>query len=358
MTTLINEADVDTLWGIKRFELHHTDITAVEEILGEPVDILVFSTMRGSLAPIRDTVVKALRDRGIDLDHERSNCALDLRSALNTWVSHPLIGAPCKRLVCVELDFNSQVGERQTILDNLFLTIMLLEARGIPVRHMALPILGTGKSMFKLQEMTQRLLELSSTYFEKIEGLRQILFCAIDQQDVDQINEWMDETLGRKRIFIARGGNIDYWEGEIKGKVHELRNCTISDAFRRTIDDLVNKLDDPNDEARLTGVAARRFLEAFTLELNPTSKDDLDKRIRAWNKQFMSHETLMQAGLYAKAYGNRSTHYQPTQINAGISDQVEYETFLHCFFQVAAFATYGFSSQMLKSALLNEPANS
>jgi hypothetical protein len=134
-----NIIGIDARRGFRTLELYEGDVTD----LGCSVDALVVSAFGGGYSPIKGTVQGSLQERlGVSLKDLQRSPEFDFRSSLGIWISSRLPDYEFARILCVEL-VGGSVGIDEA-LKNVFVGLLILEAKGIVVRSVALPILGAG----------------------------------------------------------------------------------------------------------------------------------------------------------------------------------------------------------------------
>ena len=136
---LINSYEIDTIYGRKSIEIHEGDLTD----FCKPFDILVLSAVSYHYLPTEGTLVKALIDKNIDIDKLSKDPYIDLRKKLHIWISNELdnIEFKFKRFVCVEFD---KRGDPNKSFEALLPFLSLIEKLNIPIKSIAMPLLGTG----------------------------------------------------------------------------------------------------------------------------------------------------------------------------------------------------------------------
>jgi hypothetical protein len=158
----LNLVEIETPWGYRAFELYQGDITR----LGHKVDVLAVSAFAGDYVPTRTSVIGALRNNcGISLQQLSLTPEFDMRQSLGCWVARPERNEWCERIVCLEmLGRHSSIGEA---LENLFAMLAVLEAKGLPVSSLALPVLGTGDQAIKPDLVIRELLRCALAHLKR-----------------------------------------------------------------------------------------------------------------------------------------------------------------------------------------------
>ncbi|HEX6186136.1 MAG TPA: hypothetical protein VFZ44_19765, partial [Pyrinomonadaceae bacterium] len=162
----LNLLEIETRWGYKTFELYQGDITGLEF----PVDVLAVSAFYGSYAPVPNTVIRALRDNcGVEVGELARRPEFNLKEGFNCWVARLPGDAKFRRLLCVEFTGGEEPRE---VIENLFVTLSVLDMKGVKVGTLALPILGTGNQVLSPEKVIKALLDSSLSYMNRSQNLR------------------------------------------------------------------------------------------------------------------------------------------------------------------------------------------
>lgn len=250
----LNAIEIETVWGFKSFELLLGDITRLDT----PVDLLAVSVFANDYGPLPGTVVGALYlNHGIRLDRLLSNCAFDLRSALCCWVSEELSNLLFSRILCVELlDRGFSVEE---VLQNVFVVLSMLEAKGVPIRTFALPLLGTGNVDLDLALVIRTLLHCALDHLRRSESLQRIQFVTHNERSASALRQAMDETLGRVKVVLPRSERANAIRREVLGN---LGTMEVEAAHQTTLfTDLRQVVSDQDSRSWQFGIGARKLLE-------------------------------------------------------------------------------------------------
>jgi hypothetical protein len=130
---LLNQLAIETRHGLRTIELYEGDLTAI----GFSADLLAILAFQSSYVPTRGTVIASLAKKlAIKVEELWENCALDLTASLGIWISRELKAGPFRRLLCVEI-----IGQDRSIeelIENVFVGLAVLEAKGMPVASNAM----------------------------------------------------------------------------------------------------------------------------------------------------------------------------------------------------------------------------
>jgi O-acetyl-ADP-ribose deacetylase (regulator of RNase III) len=316
----INLVEVQTIWGFRAFELYQGDITQLQD-----VDILFVSAFSKTYVPLSGSVIGALHNIGIDVQQLAQQPLLDLREPLNCWVSTALPQQPFKHIVCVEMPFDvapQRDGNdtdqiiRQALKD-LFTVLWMLEARDIPATTVATPMLATNLQNYNPHTVIKTLLELSTRHLEHSSTTATIKFVAYDKARADDLRHAMDDILGRVRVQLPRGPQIDALKRDILELLRELRKQIDHPVF----DDVQQLARENPGEPLNYGITGRDFAQAFAEDLlgtdNFNSKDDLIRKINKLQKPQADVPEWLKPQLHLlRTIGNDFAHGQGKTISA------------------------------------------
>lgn len=178
-------------------------------------DVVVCSAFRNDYIPTASALIgKLLNYRGILVHALAKDPELDLRD-MGCWLSRELEG-DFRRIACVELlSYRDRHNERMnvsTILKGAFATLRFVleqaDLRSIPVRDVALPILGTGNQGIAVREIAGPLLNQCLRALEGIPGLRSITFYELRPEKLREMMEVLNaltrpEPAASAQVFIS-----------------------------------------------------------------------------------------------------------------------------------------------------------
>ena len=263
MLKLRNQVSVDTRWGLRRFELYEGDLTAISE----SVDLLTLSVFPGQYVPppgARSAVAALRENLGIDLGALAADAEIDARSVFGCWVSRRLEKGPFRRVLCDEtLGEGRNVGD---VIVNIFAFLSAIEAKGIDVRSMAMPLVGAGVQRIDPQTILEPLLTHALGYLERSRALEVIRFVEMHPERIESFSRAMDKHLGRVAVGLTADSHAALLCKEMIGLL-----ATHADRFEGRNDDLRRELErmlkDPETLSQQIFGAARRLCEALVLEL-------------------------------------------------------------------------------------------
>jgi hypothetical protein len=258
---LRNQIGIDTRHGYRTFELYRGDLTK----MGCQVDLLAISAFGRNYYPTPKTVIGALSSElGLDVSQLAATCELDLRSALGIWISRPVAGFEFDRILCVEIIGTS--FDPHEVLNNVFVGIAVLEAKGVSVASLALPLLGAGPQMLNPQDVMKTLLPAAKRALDTSSSLTRVLFVEINPERVEALNEAMDTVLGRSRVTLPKGPLIESLRADLLTSLSTHRDLLPS-GHSTLFSDMRRVLHNEGTRSFELGIMARRLVELVVDDL-------------------------------------------------------------------------------------------
>lgn len=196
--------DLYTLGKHCRIRVFPADLTKTSE----SYDILACSAFRGNYAPTHRTVIGALKENcSISVHHLAQEPEIDMK-AMGCWLSAEIPG-PFRRIACLELlelsvsvsQIRSQVSTVTKLLKSTFLTLRHLlenaDENGIPIRSIAMPVLGAGNQGIDTEYIAAPLFSQCMNMFRTIESLDTIDFYELNPSRAEKLTGIIQSLLPR-----------------------------------------------------------------------------------------------------------------------------------------------------------------
>lgn len=297
----LNVIGLDTPHGYRTVELLQGDIAQLDF----QADILVVSAFRGDYSPLHGTVLGALKvAHGMDVKALSGRPEYDLRTPLCIWISTGLDAGPAHRLMCVEM-----IGTglpTADVLVNVFAGLALADAKGIPIRLVAMPLIGTGNQRMDPKEIASLLVPRAESYLQRSYGAESLYFVELDADRAQLIADAMDAFLGRSRVVLPQEQLVGYLREDIRNFF--LRAKT---RFSSRSDHLYNEwiqlLQAPAVRSSEFGVASRKLVEFILADLDVPDQP-LYKRIRALEERGDVAPWVCGYMHLLRHFGNESAH--------------------------------------------------
>lgn len=211
-------ARLNTIWQYS-FQVNNTQKSIRIQIgdicrSDEEFDILVCSAFKNDYIPTPRSLIGALLfQKQISVQQLAVNPSINLKN-YGCWLSNE-IEDNFHRIACVELiDYNSaeEILDETKMLRSAFSTFRFLleqaSIHGIPLRSVALPILGTGEQCIEDCFIVPPLVEQCLTALHTISELNTITFFARREQNVVTIINYLNNILFTKKkcapeVFIS-----------------------------------------------------------------------------------------------------------------------------------------------------------
>jgi Domain of unknown function (DUF4145) len=298
----LNLVEIATHWGYRTFELYHGDITKLDF----KVDVLAISAFSKDYDPDEKSVIGALwRNCQIDVQALSERREIDLVDTFGCWVAKAKPNTQFERIVCAEV-----IGrelEISAVIENLFVMLSILEMKGVKIQTLALPVLASGNQQQDPAVIIKELLDNSLKYMNHSLCMKRILFVEKKDERARQLDEAMNEELGRVGVVLPKRElfeglrkevlkNIGNAKALAQTKKHELFN----DARRLIASDQVRSFE--------LGIISRRLVEFIVDDISPSNKSyDLMRKIEdlkateiaEWIKSYMH---------VLRIFGNESAH--------------------------------------------------
>lgn len=269
-----NVVGIETGRTYATIELYEGDVVDVDS----DTDVLVASAFAGGYEPTLGTVFGALRTKlGCNVEALSWEPDFDFRVPLSVWVSRELPDMPFNRLVCAEF-VGSELSVSE-VIQNVFAALSLLEAKGIPVRKIALPVLGAGLQGLLPEEVMAPMLEEARRFAQRSLYLEKISFVEINPSTATVLSEGMDRVLGRIRVSLPKSQILAALRKDVESKMYQADSLFDSDS-RSLRDDWLALLSREDVRSVELGVQARRLVELLVRRLGDCTTDHLNHRIR------------------------------------------------------------------------------
>ena len=261
--SLINAYDIATPSGFKSVELHHANLVSFPK----PLDCLAFSAYKDQYVPIPNTLIGALNDT------YQINCAnlsqipsIDLKSEFNVWLSKP-VNEQIKRLACVELSqlFENQIDYGSSV-NNLFTLFRVMDQLELPLKNIAMPVIGTGLQNFDPESIIPFIIEGAIKGLGKIEQLKKVYLVELSLNKIMLLDQAMNTYLKRSDqdindIFATAyyGAVLEELEESIEGMLVVFQSDSLKE--------LSLKLLSRNLRTFELGILSRRICEEIVDEI-------------------------------------------------------------------------------------------
>ena len=262
---LVNQVSVDTRWGMRRFELFEGDLT--QHPVSDRADVLTLSVFPGRYDPKPGSMLASLRARfGIDVAALRLASEVDATGAFGCWLSAELpAGLPFRRVLV-----NETLGEQGRnigdVLIDIFAFATALEAKGIRVETVVMPLMGAGAQGIAPQSVIEPLLRHSLDFLERARTARHVRFVERDETRVRELSSAMDRQLGRVAVGLPADSHAAMLCKDMAtfAEAHAARLPRHANVLR----ELATLVREPDDVTAHVFAVSRRIAEAVVSDLH------------------------------------------------------------------------------------------
>ncbi len=298
-----NIIGIETIHGFRTFELYEGDLTHP----AASTDLIVVSAFAGDYAPLPGTVIGALKSQcDIDVSKLARHSEYDLRETFGFWISGLLTDCHFSRLLCIELLGNA--AEPVRAIENIFVGLAILEAKGARITSLAMPLVGAGHQSLDPHLLMPTLLRAARRALEHSSYLQRILFVDKNPRTVHDLSVAMNEALGRVRVMLPKGQLVTNLRADILTTFDRIASI-VPHSHQRLVAEARRIFSVEQPRSFEVGVLGRRVAEFISDDLlgKVKSSPDLlakidslgDKGIAPWIRGYL--HTL-------RVLGNESTH--------------------------------------------------
>jgi hypothetical protein len=261
---LINILEITTPFGYRRFKLLKGDISKTNI----PVELLCVSAFRGGYEPTPGTVMGSLyNNKGILVKDLAKEPLIDLRGSENTFVTKELFESNIKRILCLEM-----VGTKKSIddiLNSLLITIYHSELKGIKIKNIMMPLIGTGRQGIDKVELLGSLLKKAEYLLKTSIGIEEIFLVAYSDDDAEKLNTTMNILLKRSVNIFQKSQIIN----NIGSNIDEMINRNLNKYQAGCFSELIEILKMSEVNAFRLAITSRKICEAI---LNSVLKNRIE----------------------------------------------------------------------------------
>jgi len=175
-----------------RIELYYGDLTDIPS--EHAVDVLVVSAFPNIYSTQPETLIGALKLKGVSVDDLSRNKAVDLRDAFSCWMSHEIKstepGIQFKRILCFEPRVRGKAAET---VGDIFRSLMPFVYGPNPITSIAMPLVATGKQLIPKEQMLAPLMEAAYNW----------LAMGLPMKTIKIVEHGEDKALELKAAFTA-----------------------------------------------------------------------------------------------------------------------------------------------------------
>jgi len=178
---------------------------------GEKIDILTTSAFRRNYFPSPNSLFGALHKAGISVEFLSLKPQIDLRNLCNIWLSREIThGAHhFSRIGCIEFlgPWNRRLSSEHSILTSLrsyFYMLDLASANGIPMKTIALPLLGSGEQQLEAKLLVVPIINECIAALKRNSSIQNIYFIERTPEKAALIVEALQNSYNLKAMELTK----------------------------------------------------------------------------------------------------------------------------------------------------------
>lgn len=301
---LINLLEVKTPYGFRQFKLVKGDISAIPF----PIDLLVVSAFAKGYTAVPGTLIGALKKhKNIDLNELAVDPFIDLRSSQHAFFTRSIPNSLINRILCIEmLGTHKSIDE---VLDSFLLSIFISEMKGLKVKSIMMPLLGTGLQGINPGLVLGGLLKRIEYLLSTSVNVQEVYLVAFTDEQAIQLNEAMNVQLKRSVSVFQKNQIISTVSSTIRQRISEHPVLFSVACFA----ELISVLSDNDINSFNLAIVGRKICEHI---LNTTLEDVQELELSKKIQQLRSMNTPPWVVNYfhmLRIYGNAYAHQQHDQ---------------------------------------------
>ena len=209
--------------------------------------------------------------------------------------------------MCVEIPYGG-INASQ-IVQQAFRSLPMLEASGLPLKTICLPILGTGGHGLTIEGLLRPILDGAQWALRVLKSADRVCFAEINIDSASKMSDTMDDVLGRVKVTVAKGELVEAIRTEIRDQLERLdatdnQAGKIVERLRKAISDGSRSAD-----IGMAGRLLREYVVAHILFPVDTKKMTPFETLQALRRQFVAAWVICYFNLL-HAFGNESAHHK------------------------------------------------
>lgn len=276
---LVNLFDIESPYGTRSFKLMEGDIADVNI----EVDIVITGAFKGEYQPTPGSLLGALfKKRGILIDDNNKEGAEDYRDVFGT-LYYPIKDDPHIHAILV-LEMLGHVNIMKDAIQNLHITLSVLEAKGYTFKNVIMPLIGTGYQQIEPEIIMGDLIQFAKTYLQKSTCLQQIWLVSNSSKKTANLNKAMNQLLGRPVTTMP----ISELTSSVKKEIINCLNKLHNNKPGIEVSNLKNCLEKKNLSVLELAIQIRQWLEWGVAQ--NISQDDLQPELYKNISNLKSHQ--------------------------------------------------------------------
>lgn len=309
---LINLLEIKSPFGYRQFKLVQGDISTI----AFPVDLLCVSAFAGGYVPVKGTLLGSLYDRrSINLKELAKVPEIDLRNSQHSFFVNVKDDPYIKRILCLEMVGTNRSVE--DILNSLLLSLFTAELKGIRIKSLMMPLLGTGKQQINTIEILGSLIKKMEYLLSTSPSLENVYLVAYTKDQAGMLNDTMNLLLKRSVSVFHKNQIISSVSSNIRQLMNDNPKAFTSGCYV----DLINLLNEHDVNAFTLAITSRKICEhILNTILNDETSTDLAKKINLL-KSTHTPPWMISYFHMLRIFGNAYAHEQHPESNSQMNEQ-------------------------------------
>lgn len=225
-----------------------------------------------------------------------------------------------------------------------FRSLSMLEARGLPLKTICLPVLGTGGHGLIAKGVLQPILDGAQWALRVLKSTDRICFVEINLERAIEMSDAMDDVLGRVKVTIAKGVLIEAIRTEIRDQLEKLdatdnQASKIVERLRKAISDGSRSAD-----VGMAGRLLREYVVAQVLSPEDTKKITPFEIMQGLRKKLIAEWVICYLNLL-HAFGNETAHHKTQNTHP---PEIDGDDLAACLFAIQRVLDFWFGWRSLK----------
>lgn len=257
----LNVLGLETKNGYRTFELYNGDLSKLDR----NVDVLIVSAFRKNYAPIKGTLIGSLYENcNLSVDKLSLEPDMNFRDSLGFWISKEINDLAFKRILCLEI-IGSEIPISE-IIRNAFIGLTIIEAKGLPIKNVAMPIIGAGNQRLNPETILRNLLPAAKDYLDRSQRTEALYFVEKNPEYASICSNVMNDILGRHHVVIPHSQLLSSITEDVHNKILQANDLFLPD-HTNVRDDLLRLCHSKEIHLVELGVSSRKLVEIIVKKL-------------------------------------------------------------------------------------------
>jgi hypothetical protein len=227
------------------------------------------------------------------------------------------------------------------IVQQAFRSLPMLEAQGVALKAISLPVLGTGGHGLNIEDVLRPILDGAQWALRVLQSAERICFVEINRQRAHQMSEAMDDVLRRVRVTVAKGELVGAIRTEIGHQIEKLdtpeyQAGKVVERLRRAIAEGGRSAD-----VGMVGRLLREYVISHLLFPEDTKKMTPFETMQRLRTKLVAEWVISYLNLL-HVFGNESAHHKTQDTHP---PEIEGRDLVVCLFAIQRVLDFWFGLQ-------------